>query len=597
MNGMGSGSNKAVHRVVSSPDLLSLIFGYFKPPFVDLREDYDDDRPVREYESCCGVLYRLATTCKAFQEPAFALLWRCVHNLGYFLGLFPGWTDLGSYAYDEAYIIAEDVTEHHWARVRYYASFVREIHDTHTTWIHPYTWSVLARWCGREPLFPHLESLTRLRLSARNWSPLCLLSPTLRHLDIVLVDAPGHEDAVIGNRLLHEIATLCPMLTALCVQSNMAAATPTLNMIHRFVNLRSLTTVKLLLHIAELQILARFPYLETLSGTIAISAHPEAASEDGNEGKQDDEETDDEAEEEEGDEEEGDEEEGVDEEEGDVLEGDGAEVKPDISYTPPAARPMGFFALGSFPVLKNLHVDGHIKDIKIFLRESLNMPLETLSVEITKPTRPKQIRRLFSVIASYAPRTLRAFSFKYAEELGKEPGRLIDMIRPLLSLSQLKNVELCIVDLPHINDEDTLEIVHAWPDLEVFRLPAGKVSWRRLTTDTERPTQCALMYFAMHCPNLKTLVLPNIVFGSSVTIPLAKHGLKYLNVEVKDRTPAYPPVIAMVIDLLFPYLDLDLEDPPLPEPEYEKRDYRWPEIKWYLRAIRVGRERGKSLTD
>ncbi|KAI0657702.1 hypothetical protein C8Q70DRAFT_1000212 [Cubamyces menziesii] len=609
MSDMGSCSNKAAHRVVSSPDLLSLIFSYFRPPFIDVREGSDDYRELQDYSACCGTLYRLATTCKAFQDPALALLWRRIVNLDDFLALFPGWTDLGSYVYDEAFIIAEDVTEDHWARARYYASFVREIYDTQTTWIHPYTWSVLARWCGREPLFPHLESLTRLRLSARSWCPLFFLSPALRHLDLVLVDAPGDEDAAVGNRLLNEIATLCPRLNSLRVQSDMEAATPSLNMIHRFVNLRSLATINMPLRLSELRALARFPHVEALSGTIAILARPAPRSEDGSEDSQDNEETGDEweerAEEEDGGEE-GEEGEEWDEEEESEPESDDAETQPGSSHALIADRPSGLFPLGSFPALKNLHVDGHVKDLKIFLRESLNVPLETLSVNVAKPTRPNKIRRLFAAIASYAPHTLRAFSLKYAEEPRQEPGRFIDMVRPLLSLSLLKSVEFSVVDLPHINDEDILEIAIAWTSLQVFRLPAGKASWRRMGNDTERPTHRALMYFAMHCPNLETLVLPDIAFdGSLFAIPLVKHRLKSLDFEVKDRTSAYPPVIAMVIDLVFPFLDLEHENsPPTPpgSPDpwrtnrlYDKRTHQWPKIKRFLRAIRAGRERGKSL--
>ncbi|KAI0333316.1 hypothetical protein GY45DRAFT_328508 [Cubamyces sp. BRFM 1775] len=602
MNDMGSSSNKAAHRVVYSPDLLSLIFGYFRPPLVDPRKDFEYGLLVLEYEWCCGILYRLATTCKAFRDPAIAILWRRVVNLGHFLELFPGWTDLGD---DEVYIITEDVTEDHWARIRYYAGFVRVIHDTYPTSIHPYTWSVLTRWCGREPLFPHLESLTRLRLSARSWSPLCLLSPALRHLDILLVDAPQHEDAVVGNLLLHEMTTLCPNLTTLHIESGMRAATPSLNMIHRLVNLRSLTVRKMFLQLPELQILGRFPHVETLSGTISILDESEGSRADDETSEAGmDEKAEDWEDEGEGDDEDVD----GDDEEGHQLGGDSAEIKPGSSHALTATRPMGFFPPGSFSALKTLHVDGRPEDLKVFLQESLNTPLETLSVNVTIPTRPKKIRSLFVAIASYSPDTLRAFSFKYEEELGEEPGRLMDMVRPLLSLSQLKSVELNVVDLLDFSDEDVLDIANAWPILEAFRLPVGKVPLRTMMhPDRERPTHRALIYFAMNCPNLKTLVLPDIEFGCApVAVPLAKHGLKYLSVAAKDRTPVYPLEIAMIIELLFPYLDLEsIRVPPIPPPPlyqdswsrrwYDKDNHYWPEIKRFLDSIRAGRERGESL--
>ncbi|KAI0359227.1 hypothetical protein OH77DRAFT_1447291 [Trametes cingulata] len=578
-------------QIAASPELMSLIFDHLALPAID-QDLGAPNRTWQKYNRHAKALRRSAQACKAFMEPALAVLWRRLDLISSLLRLLPGWDDIGGYGYEEALVIKNEITDEAWARLRWYARFVRVLEQSSWTWIHPYTWTVLAQRCGREPLLPNLETFATLPLSARNPAAMLLISPKLRDLKLVLVHGPHREDTMVARMLIQKITATARGLRTLHIRNDMEAGAPgCLLGFAQLQELRSLTLERMYLSAKDLCFLARFPHLETLSSAVDMGrCTPSFYS-----FRADDDDSEEDAEKEC---------DAVEDDEGDPEDiEDAAEEEVDDASTnkdnwdpfKPLPLPPGF------PALKNLSLVGTAHHLDLVL-QSQPPRLTTVSLQIVDGPSFQSLRTALASIFSNLPPTLTSFSLKNTKPFASAPDssapaaaddstpnpslRLLDLLEPALTrFPHLTHLSLEFAQLPGVCDDDV---------------------------DRIRPTHVALLLFAAFAPRLRTLVLPELErergedFRAPLRVPVARHPLRTLAFDLVKDDYAGMRVheLAILVDLLFPDLELNMERdrPPEREPgryysifDRPPRVSAWYSVRRYIHAVRVGRERGESL--
>ncbi|KAI9062624.1 hypothetical protein FKP32DRAFT_1677147 [Trametes sanguinea] len=169
----------AAHSALSKADILYEIFGYFNYACyhgVD-PETHIVARHVRSVDHKADIhrtraLARFARVCKAFSEPALAMLWRQLPELLPLFRLLPSLHKVqknvkvrdrhGGSIYD----LTGDVSPSDWDRLCDYAARVRDLYHVDAPWpslehgdITDGSWATIARLLAGRPLFPNLRTL------------------------------------------------------------------------------------------------------------------------------------------------------------------------------------------------------------------------------------------------------------------------------------------------------------------------------------------------------------------------------------------------------------------------------------------------------
>ncbi|KAL1945277.1 hypothetical protein VTO73DRAFT_2128 [Trametes versicolor] len=602
------------NQILASRELISLVFYHLTPP------DLDGEPPsaflnfAQSYERkvCVRALSAVARTCKALSDPALTVLWRRVNNIDHLFRILPGWTDIGGRGYNKALIVSGTITPAIWARFRRYAPLVKVVNQRSWAWVHPYTWTLLSPWCRGEPLLPNVETFRILPICAHSPGATLFLSPTLRHLSVTLSDAPELEDVHVGAMLIRQIVLTIPGLQTLHVESKMEAASPILVDIFQCLSdLRSLSLADMYIGRSEMDVLAALPRLESLSVMVMLPRSDQRPD-------SDDEGEDAEAGVVNGDEDEVDEEDGKEEGTEDGEDEDDEDMDDEDSIdeeTRAVSRGNRHVAPVAFYALRQLTLRGSPCKQDLLLRYRPPR-LEGLSLEITGRASFKEVRDIIAYNARNVPATLSTFSLKTGRTWTEmEPLLLIDLIKPLLALSDIQTMCLEFRDVPGVNDADIATMTGAWPRLTSFRLP---ISGFTQDPPRTRPTQQALAHVAIACPDLRELELPELEFSRlPLCVPATNHGLRTLSFDIAAGPNDRPSEghgkfagafeVAMAVDLLFPNLAVRMHDHPtpvLPDEEHRGFLYRappprkisaWYKVRPYIHAAQLGRKRGKTL--
>ncbi|KAI0657706.1 hypothetical protein C8Q70DRAFT_260324 [Cubamyces menziesii] len=168
----------ASKRALQCQDILNMIFSLLSPRWGP-RHDKD------LYKEClerCRTLACCARVCTSFLDPALDVLWRALNSIHPILQLLPITT------IDRTVMLTE-VTPARWARFQQYAQRVRVlIRPNGIDYVHQSVWMLLGSLLQGAPLLPRLVRLSLDILVNRPADYLCLLSPSLRNLELSFND-------------------------------------------------------------------------------------------------------------------------------------------------------------------------------------------------------------------------------------------------------------------------------------------------------------------------------------------------------------------------------------------------------------------------
>ncbi len=209
---------------------------------------------------------------------------------------------------------------------------------------------------------------------------------------------------------------------------------------------------------------------------------------------------------------------------------------------------------------------------------------------------------LAAICRGIIPHTLTRFSAKLGSFV-HPPQFLMNVLKPLLQLGNLEQLEFCVDKHLPLRDEDLERIAHAWPSLRVLILSQSEVlRWDpyRLPGSAERPTLRGLIALARGCPQLDRLCLPQLdasVLPPDTSLPLTVGPERcplILRIEnlvgVEDDEQQL--AVAVFLDRLFPRLELEPYGIGMvsggggcPNPRLEDLQ----SVSWFLRARQIER--------
>ncbi|KAI0330420.1 hypothetical protein GY45DRAFT_754527 [Cubamyces sp. BRFM 1775] len=172
--------------VLLNPQIRAVLLKHLSPGTIPYG-DPDQDGVALRHENQ-KTLARLAQVCRAISEPSLAVLWRSIDDFRFLLRPFKSYNI-------HSFMFTDVVTEDEWSRFCDYARRVRELRLSNVRKVHASTWTVLTRWCIREPLLPHLERLVDFEVSAMSACYAILLSPTIRHFGL-RIDSDANDTIV-----------------------------------------------------------------------------------------------------------------------------------------------------------------------------------------------------------------------------------------------------------------------------------------------------------------------------------------------------------------------------------------------------------------
>ncbi|RPD57998.1 hypothetical protein L226DRAFT_524868 [Lentinus tigrinus ALCF2SS1-7] len=179
----------------------------------------------------------------------------------------------------------------------------------------------------------------------------------------------------------------------------------------------------------------------------------------------------------------------------------------DLHLKLPSRRTTPTLSVSGFRSLKELSVVGDASNVSRFLPCVMSAldKFEIMSFGLLSPWLPaypaisSNLLYVRELVIRHAPR-------RPSARRGEEDVSEIELVELLQPLLQLRNVEsfcLALRTVGLVGDDDMFETVaQAWPRLTLFWLDAEPF----LST----PTFLTLSAFAMHCPSLRTLVLPHV---------------------------------------------------------------------------------------
>ena len=132
-------------------------------------------------------------------------------------------------------------------------------------------------------------------------------------------------------------------------------------------------------------------------------------------------------------------------------------------------------------------------------------------------------------------------------------------ISPLFAIPTISSVRLGLVRSHFtVSDADIHDIARAWPGLVTLQLSLRPPSFEQLS-------MASLIHLARNCPQLKTLHLLPLMFTQTAledveSFPLLDHGLRELNIEQVRLDWEQYSLSALLLDRIFPHLDVNARD-------------------------------------
>ncbi|KAG9318036.1 hypothetical protein JVU11DRAFT_99 [Chiua virens] len=213
-------------------------------------------------------------------------------------------------------------------------------------------------------------------------------------------------------------------------------------------------------------------------------------------------------------------------------------------HRPDDFRRLARFSIPDCPPFRNLRVlNLYLEDISSITPclHSTHQPFEEVSLEFFLIT-PKGLHEFFSALNSTTrQQTLRRIKLVDSGPGGIDPIQQLDfeLLKPLLAFSLRRlDVDLRINPIS-LNDDELLQLVKAWPELEVFNL-----NQHNLWIPSRLPSLRSLLLMVARCPKLHTLGL----CVDARTIPfLTAEELAIRNVLIKKLELGYSPIASPVV--------------------------------------------------
>ncbi|KAI0330419.1 hypothetical protein GY45DRAFT_754487 [Cubamyces sp. BRFM 1775] len=467
-------------------------------------------------------LARLARVCRTTSSPALALLWRSIDKLTPLLSLFK------SYDNHERFFTGT-ITDADWMRFCEYSYCVRELHlgDLMDD-IHVSVWTVLTQRCIRDPLLPRLERLANFPVSSMSACYAMLLSPTIRHLSLLVNSNTRGPAMSLGNGLVQPILA---QLTSLSVAEwgNFGYSGMMLDGIclQELSHLQELRADQWVPQNEALGVLTRFSHLRVLHLKVSSSTFWDT----------------------------------------------------ELGLT------------DAFRTLQELELVGPLEGIDRFLRVAPPPTLEKASLVIEVNGRDDLGgEQMWHAILSQLPlSTLRAFRAAY-KSLNDYDGPLdtAAVLGMLVPFSHLESLVLVSDQVTaYLYDRSLRSWQNAWPELAVFEVvvlerPASRRGYRsprRRSPDGGHPyviivnptpyywgdpppSITTLTTFAAAHPQLRQFTIPALDLAKIpdvASVPHLHHGLRILRITaLVNDAPLLP--FALALDILFPMLDLRAVD-------------------------------------
>jgi len=463
------------------------------PRFHNVLHNDDILRMIFENLSAVGdgrELAGLARVCRAFSEPALDMLWKVLPCV------MPLFNLLRIETRGSALLFVDGaISDYDWSRFRHYAHRVRKlmaICPSHNHEFDPSVPSELLRRSEKQPLLPYLLQLA---------CPYPLLSAftsgSLIALAIMAIAPYSTLDQLLGA-----VALEAPQLQCLILNSR-ASASPESSELNSVEHLKHLRMLRMYDSVSALSVSA----LATLPNLVDLSISLDTAMVD------------------------------------------------DLATT------------AQFPVLQRLTIrDGSISSVMHVLKAAITSP-HFRSLTIGDTFRPLTLppgtwrqfwQRLGDVLVPERVRSLLRLNVKCKVDVGAEVhpnvATLMELIRPLLSLSQLEDVALILGGLRvRFSVDDMRALASAWPRLLEFDLVHDNL--------INRPSVSmrALLEFARHCPRLQTLKMSSLDVAALRAeelegLPTLSHGLKVLDLysDWQGLSMAEKMQCARFLDRIFP---------------------------------------------
>ncbi|TFK83239.1 hypothetical protein K466DRAFT_529217 [Polyporus arcularius HHB13444] len=523
----------AARRALECRDILTEIFEA-------MSAIYDEDIFTGADGPWRSDLASAACVCRAFTEPALAVLWRSLDDVQPVFRVLPSFIRQESgLAYE--WLITEEVTPDQWARMQWYASRVRELHglDAFKS-MHSSVWAFLEGVRGNRPLLPNLRRLTAV-LSIEDPSVLMrILSPSLHEVKLAFAfteslssgEVTGVDASAVGS-VIQVVPSRVPHLRDLSVRGCLQSLSSSyLTSLHRFQQLRTLDMLwsSIAFDSKALNIVSQMSSLTVLEVEISLQTTSDSTEE--------------------------------------------------------------LLLAGDFSSLTQIHIGGSLADLVRFFAATRLKNLRELSLTLPSAPSEQAIHDSFvRITAEVSPSLTNVNLYFTSRHISPSPSFSASRIfRSLLRFSQLTefNVEFDCAQYPPIfDDDDAAAFAAAWPELSYFRFWPSSL---RLC----RPTISGLVEFARHCPRLEDIHLPSLDVASlppPASIPaLARHSMRRLYIEpLVGASQTNLLELAVILDRLFPNLQAPRSATPsqfhragehlVPDPQHEP---------WRLTEILLG---------
>ncbi|KAI9064776.1 hypothetical protein FKP32DRAFT_1648708 [Trametes sanguinea] len=518
---------------------------------------------MSERLKCQRALGRLAQVSREVSAVALDVLWRHVDDFRCLLRIFPSCdSDSKQQGFRDV------ISDADWARFQTYAVRVRSLYLGYINNIHANVWTILTRLAGHSALLPNLERLTGFVVDEYTICQTLLLSPALRELELVIGQT---ANAGIVRMLMDSAQDTLFALDRLTVDHVTRRYTdqPPLIEFWAFTQLQTLrVTQEVSLTDDELQALAAFPNLQSLDLKLALMTAFESRS------------------------------------------------------IPPFAQ------------LRDLTLSGELASIARFVASTSLPALDTFSLScaifcddhFASGTRGKTT---MITLCDSLPMSIRRLHLSVAcgcDRHWQHPSsRLSDLFAHLRTLGALRSLQFMFTPRMSasnmLSDDVFYSIRDAWPELRTFqvgslddvqgseRLEGGRMNYgyapgprrrghRYISPDSSQGLRnnnsslaiSSLAAFAYGHPHLQVLEVPSLdlkAIPDLDSVPILGHALRELRVG-KLVSGARLFDCALVLDLLFPHLDLRDARSAVGAGEADRRD------QLLLEGILLGLQAGRG---
>lgn len=271
-----------------------------------------------------------------------------------------------------------------------------------------------------------------------------------------------------------------------------------------------------------------------------------------------------------------------------------------------ATLPDGLDPLAAFQKLRTLNLGGRARDIVSMMSCMRPASLEELALNLgTVPITIATPGALLSELCQHLPQSLVSFtlsSISVTSPTADSGFELHDYINPLLSFKNLLHFGLTHEDpMLQMTDLGLSLLAEAWPKLQSMRIDLPHTAAAR----TARPTVCALVAFALRCPELYSLSLCGLDARSlppdSASVPVLNHPLEHICLKLlafdagNDEQALR---FAITLDQMFPRLvDVYISDNVQDTYQRHPGPTSSRLVQQFLKAIRSGRKHDRMLRE